>query len=535
MGMCGRVVLPFPCWELLCERCDVLPPLVTFTSILRGMINGNIKLRPSTHNELTSTLNSSSKATKKSPPISPYLREWVVTHFEVHWSFLEEYSITDYFRRSISMAMKKKLGTILRLLSLGVVKLRPPASLFLHSTLELRIQVRLFSSLIPASHMERFQIFSWPHLRRQVCEAMEQLSSTKCVGYHGNLDLGGKIWMDVQRVRKTFPGRPHFPDLQIGQKIVAFLDKYFGETNPPPGPFLINTDCPDSIPEIIPFNDLVQPLDNLQDKKGWMTVYPELRGNPELLNKLTSKKENTPLDFLYEAGLLDPCEGSCYMISKSTTNDMFFLDKVGSMQEMDELSVLQALLMAYNLLTPKRNERGWWMVAVGLTKGNGHPLHERAQTTSYSSEMELILDALLFGYKVLEVRFSKWVDRVSGRPNYFQSQRDMVSKWDEGFKGQERKVKVQQNLVVECWLSVARGTTVHLDKSNYGHSIAFYSGPGWSSDSPLVGFGIPELRFLWKHSSGSVMAIKGWQWFHMSLKFPEDVIKMMNACFVNEF
>jgi hypothetical protein len=538
--MCNRLVLPFPCWVLLCNRCDVLPPLTTLSTILRGLSNSVIKLRQPTRKELIEATKKT-QAIKKSPTISPHLKEWVQNNFEVDWKVLEDYFLTDYFMGSINLAhRKKKLRTIFRLLSCGVVKLRLPSSQFLHSTLELKIQVRLFSKLIPASQIEQNQVFSWVHLRPQVTEAMKRLSSTISVGYHGNLNLGGKIWMDDPKVRKSFPGRPHFSDLKTAQKAVAVLDEYFllDKKDRQPGPFLAHTDCPNSIPQIISIDDTIQPFEDIHDKEGWKNVYGELKRQSEktLLNNLTSKKENTPLDFLHEANLLDSYEGSILMRSKSTRNDMFFLDKVGSEDEMYELSILQALLMVYNLLTPKRNERGWWMIATGLSKGNGHKLHERAQTNSYSPEMKLILDALLFGYKVLESRFCKWVEHVTHCPNYFLSQRKMASKWDlkydEAYEGKERNVKILQELVQECWLSIARGTVNHLDKSNYGFSIAIYHGIGWSS--PRECFGIPELQFLWKHSSGSMMAIRGWQWFHMSLSFPEDILKMMNACFVNE-
>jgi hypothetical protein len=403
----------------------------------------------------------------------------------------------------------------------------------------------VFSRLVTASAMVQSNVFRWKHLREQVVEAVNKLSATKCVGYHGNLDLGGKIWEDVKSVRKVFPGRPHYPDRCTGRKAITILDEYFvDEDNWQPGldrpvrPGLLDdSTCPTSIPQIVGIDDTVQPFDDIEDKEGWKQVYPELklRANRKLLDDLSSKKKNTPLDLLHKAGLLDPYQGSLILRSKTKRNDMFFLDKVGTEAEIYELSILQALLLLYNLLTPQKNERGWWMIACGLTKGNGHPLHERVQTRSYSPEMRLILDALLFGYKVLECRFVKWVQHYTHCENFFTQQKKMVMQWDQAWEnvGKELRVSIPQELVRECWLSMARGTTRHLDKSNYGHSIAFYIGFNYYN-SPQPGFGIPELRFLWEHPSGSVMAIKGWQWIHMSLKFPEPVIKMMNACFVNE-
>jgi hypothetical protein len=128
---------------------------------------------------------------------------------------------------------------------------------------------------------------------------------------------------------------------------------------------------------------------------------------------------------------------------------MFFLDKVASHDEMYELSILQALLMAHNLVTPGKNERGLWMLACGLSKGMSWPVHERVQSRTYSSEMRLIFQTLLFGYQVLESRFSKWVDRVSETKDYFSSQQKLASKWDAAFKGKERNIKVKQRLVQE--------------------------------------------------------------------------------------
>jgi hypothetical protein len=270
------------------------------------------------------------------------------------------------------------------------------------------------------------------------------------------------------------------------------------------------------------------------------------------LGNLVSKQKNTPLDLLYEANLLDPYEGSVYLKSFTGKSDMFFLESVGSSEEMHELSVLQALLMAYNIVTPGKDIRGLWLLACGffslfsfilffsthsfsgITKGNGNPLHERAQTKTYSPEMRLILETLLHGFQVLELRFSRWVEKVTHKPHYLHSQKEMSKQWDAAFEGKERNVPKHQCLIQENWLTLARGTTIHLDKANFGLSIAFYLGFGWSN-TDQVGVGIPELRFIWKHRCGSVMAIRGWQWYHMSLKFIGDILKMMNACFVNSF
>jgi hypothetical protein len=99
--MVGRVKLPLVCWNLFCLRCDVLPPLITLCTILRGMAYGDIRLREPTRNELVEALHSSNTATKKSPKVSPHLKEWVSKNFLVSWPMLKEYQVTNHFRRSI--------------------------------------------------------------------------------------------------------------------------------------------------------------------------------------------------------------------------------------------------------------------------------------------------------------------------------------------------------------------------------------------------------------------------------------------------
>jgi hypothetical protein len=163
--------------------------------------------------------------------------------------------------------------------------------------------------------------------------------------------------------------------------------------------------------------------------------------------------------------------------------------------------------MAYNLLTPQHNVRGWWLLFVGLSVRNGNSLHELVQTNHYGPEMFLLLDSISFGFKVLESRYMKWVQKVSGSATFFEGQRKKVRWFEERFH-EEKTVVIQQECVVQCWYSIARGTVMHLDPSNYGLSLDFYTGLGWNK--PLSCLGIPELCFIWNQKPGSVMGIRGW-------------------------
>ena len=60
------------------------------------------------------------------------------------------------------------------------------------------------------------------------------------------------------------------------------------------------------------------------------------------------------------------------------------------------------------------------------------------------------------------------------------------------------------HLIEEFWLSIAHGTVLHRDKKDIELSFLFYLGFGWEN---TPSFGLTELDYIWKHSSGSVAGI----------------------------
>lgn len=66
---------------------------------------------------------------------------------------------------------------------------------------------------------------------------------------------------------------------------------------------------------------------------------------------------------------------------------------------------------------------------------------------------------------------------------------------------------------------------MHLDLANVGLSLAYYLGFDWAH---TCCFGIPELGFLWCHGPGSVIGIRAWQRYHMSLMI-KNGFKLMGA------
>jgi len=123
----------------------------------------------------------------------------------------------------------------------------------------------------------------------------------------------------------------------------------------------------------------------------------------------------------------------------------------------------------------------------------------------------------------MELRYEKWVRRYDR--HIFDEQREMCRRFQEVWGERSLNIPVSLQLVLVMWLTMARGTVIHLDLDNVGLSLAFYLGFDWGN---TCGVGIPELRFLWRHGPGSVIGIRAWQWYHMSLVI-KDGFKLMGA------
>jgi hypothetical protein len=386
---------------------------------------------------------------------------------------------------------------------------------------------------VTAYEMMLKSLFCWSVIREEVVARLASLSKTQSAGKHGEQKLGGKSVHYRSSSKgpeaKVYPGRPHFTDFTLVKKLLDHLDSYFSE-NRPIGEFFDSDICPSCEPVFVPFDDTHKPLPskNPRDKDGWEKIIPK---EAPCFSDLTSPDMNTHLDVLHAAQLLDEYQGSLVLKSKSGMRDMFFLEEVANKGEVYQISVLQGLLILLNLLLSKHNERGFSMVATGIFEGGGWKLRERKQCDYYSDLMKTILGSLTMGYSVMERRFAKWMAKVSGNPNILTPQKTMASKYEAAWGNKIKQVPILQQLVMESWLTAGRGTTIHKDIRNYEFSFAYYVGLGWDEDEPC--FGIPELKFLWKHRAGSVMAIRASHWLHMSLPFSKEV-KMMNACFLNK-
>jgi hypothetical protein len=185
------VLFPVACWELLCERCEPLPPLPTLSKILRGLSSGIITLKYPTRNEVVRVLQKYQRSRKvtKSSPVSQDVLSWFKINWRVNWNFLDEIRLRQVFQSEILSLMKRKsVRTIVRLLSVGVLSV-PSLHLRLRSTLELKINVRIFSRLVPARVLEEHSIFHFPHLRKEIVQALRKLNSKRAIGYHGEIPL----------------------------------------------------------------------------------------------------------------------------------------------------------------------------------------------------------------------------------------------------------------------------------------------------------------------------------------------------------
>jgi hypothetical protein len=80
---------------------------------------------------------------------------------------------------------------------------------------------------------------------------------------------------------------------------------------------------------------------------------------------------------------------------------MFLMANSCSIEENEELSALQGLLMIFNysLRATQWNERGMGLIQVGLHRRYYNPICEPAQVKDYTARMTKILSSLLTAYK----------------------------------------------------------------------------------------------------------------------------------------
>jgi hypothetical protein len=108
------------------------------------------------------------------------------------------------------------------------------------------------------------------------------------------------------------------------------------------------------------------------------------------------------------------------------------------------------------------------------------------------------------------------------------------------------------------FLYLGQGTHTHLDQSDLGLSLVFYLGFHWGvspyykatagdpvfldnqtvfpelQDNNGVGFGIPELKCIWQHGPGSVVAVRAFQYHHGSiLPTNPNAFRIMGASFIH--
>jgi len=257
-----------------------------------------------------------------------------------------------------------------------------------------------------------------------------------------------------------------------------------------------------------------------------------------ILTKLMHQRRNDHLDILFEDNLLEELSGRIYWKSKSGKNDMFFLDCVGTISEIYEVSVLQCLGMALNLAHSRSksdwNVCGWGLISVGI-HNHRNPLMETAHAGSghLHPHTHDVLKSLLVASRVFQSRFVKWASTISGNANLFDEQSAMCQWWFQWWKAtQDEEINVsteELEFVQEMWFGMGHGTVFHKDKKNVGLSFAQYLGFDWNNS---FSFGIPAWQCIWEHGPGSMIAIQAVKYYHMSLK-PTNGFRMMSASFVN--
>ena len=213
------------------------------------------------------------------------------------------------------------------------------------------------------------------------------------------------------------------------------------------------------------------------------------------------------------------------------------------------MSILQGLIICLHLLSKDAwNERGWGIIPVGGHKAYVQHFREYATILKVSPEICTMISSLLEGYKIFESRFQEWATRISQNQALFDEQKETLGivreMWEDRPEDQPAtRIPILSilDLAQNLWIGAGRGTVMHKDTKNIGLSLAYYLGFDYGP-SPLGyktggslhhgGVGLPEKKFIWDHGPGSVMAIRAFNYYHMSCP-PNDGLKMMGAAYVN--
>ena len=279
------------------------------------------------------------------------------------------------------------------------------------------------------------------------------------------------------------------------------------------------------------------PLDCLSDS-SWKAHFPG--ATEDFYQKLVNPGCNTQQDLLKDENLLKELTGNVYFKSESGLKDMFWLESVGSPEEVYELSILQCFIFILSLYyQTKRNCRGWCLLMMGIHAKQANPIQEYVQAGQTNDMIVPFVESFFRGYAIFELHFEKWVSSTiketsssSPPPPIFDKQRECIEDIHKKFDATEQQMTLSTKifcLIEEFWLSIARGTVLHRDKKDIGLSLLFYLGFGWKN---TPSFGLTELGYVWKHSPGSVAGIRATTYYHMSLK-NENGFRIMGAGFVN--
>jgi hypothetical protein len=242
----------------------------------------------------------------------------------------------------------------------------------------------------------------------------------------------------------------------------------------------------DQAPLFIPLEEDEAKMDPT-DIEDWKRRFPNLP--QETLQKLCMyPKHRDQLDVLYEAGALHVLPNiNVFFSNQSGTHQMFLLQSVGSKEEVEELSALQAASLLLNLLLPKKhqNVRGWNVSSTGMHEQMS-ALREAADMCHHTTLVHTILKSLLAGLAVFERRFIHWVEDIAHGTEALRMQREVSSTFEEHWEGKHgtdstssMKVPIHLELSKRVFFSIGDGTFLHYDQSDLGLSLVFYLGWGW--------------------------------------------------------
>ena len=205
------------------------------------------------------------------------------------------------------------------------------------------------------------------------------------------------------------PRQPHYSDKKTREKTLSLMRTYFETKSAELVSVLFKffkVSKQNSQTTTILFNDVNRiPLDHLSDL-SWKAHFPG--ATKDFYQKLANPSCNTQQNLLKDENLLKKLTRNVYFKLESGLKDMFWLESVGSPEEVYELSILQCFIFILLLYyQTKKNCRKWCLLMMGIHAKQVNLIQEYVQAGQTNDIIVPFVESLFGGYAIFELCFEK--------------------------------------------------------------------------------------------------------------------------------